>query len=131
LRKVKETKEAELFIEDDILFMRAKQDADFDLKATIELVGVRKEIRSTNKMKVLLDTRKMFQVSKESREYGAKKQVTALSSAMAILAGKSLAATLVGNFFIRFNKPDVPTKMFKKEANALKWLSSIKEVNEN
>jgi len=125
LRKVKETNEAELFIEDDILFMRAKQDADFDLEATIELVGVRKEIKSDKKMKVLLDTRKMFHISKESREYGAKKEVSGLSSAMAILAGKSLAAILVGNFFIRFNKPVTPTKIFKREEKALEWLATF------
>lgn len=126
MRKVKETSVAELFVEDDILFMRAKPDADFDLEATMELVGVRKEIQSGKKMKVLMDTRKMFQVTKDAREYGARKEVTELSSAMAILAGTSLAATLVGNFFIRFNKPKTPTKMFKKEENALKWLNSFR-----
>jgi len=131
LKKVKDTAIAELFVENDILFMRAKQDADFDLAATIELVSVRKELKSDKKMKVLMDTRNMFQVSKESREYGAKKEVSGLSSAMAILAGKSLTATLIGNFFIRYNKPAVPTKMFKKEENALKWLNSFNEINKN
>jgi len=131
LKKVKDTAIAELFVENDILFMRAKQDADFDLAATIELVSVRKELKRDKKMKVLMDARNMFQVSKESREYGAKKEVSGLSSAMAILAGKSLTATLIGNFFIRYNKPAVPTKMFKKEENALKWLNSFNEINKN
>jgi len=131
LKKVKDTAIAELFVENDILFMRAKQDADFDLAATIELVSIRKELKRDKKMKVLMDTRNMFQVSKESREYGAKKEVSGLSSAMAILAGKSLTATLIGNFFIRYNKPAVPTKMFKKEENALKWLNSFNEINKN
>jgi len=131
LKKVKETKEAELFIEDDILIMRAKPDADFSLAASIELVEVRKEIQSGKKMKVLMDIRDMFQVSKESREYGARKEVSRLSSAMAILAGKSLTATMVGNFYIRFNKPAVPTKIFKKETNAIKWLNSFNEINKN
>ncbi|NQX98298.1 MAG: STAS/SEC14 domain-containing protein, partial [Flavobacteriales bacterium] len=63
--------------------------------------------------------------SKESREYGAKKEVSGLSSAMAILAGKSLAAILVGNFFIRFNKPVTPTKIFKREEKALEWLATF------
>ena len=64
----------------------------------------------------------------EARKYGAKKEVVDLSIALTILAGTSLPATIIGNFFIKFNRPSIPTKMFKKEENALKWLNSFREL---
>lgn len=121
-----ETSAALYYIEDDIVYMRGKPDADFTLDAAIEGVNARRKLQQGKKMLVLIDTRKVFQVSKETREYGASKEVSELSAAMAILAGSSLAATIIGNFFIKFNKPFSPTKMFKKEENAIKWLNSFK-----
>ncbi|MBL4593591.1 MAG: hypothetical protein JKX68_07230, partial [Flavobacteriales bacterium] len=53
-----------------------------------------------------------------------KKEVVDMSIAMAILAGTSLPATIIGNFFIKFNKPAVPTKLFKSEEKALAWLET-------
>ncbi len=119
-----ETATAKYYIENDILFLRVKKDADFTLEAAIEGVKVRKEIQKGKKFPVLLDTRQMFQVSKEANEYGASKEVSELSLAMAILTGNSMAARIIGNFFIKFNKPFIPTKLFKKEENAVKWLKN-------
>ncbi len=122
-----ETATAQYYIEDNILIMRAKQDADFTLEATKNGVEARVKLQRGEKFPVLIDTRLMFQVSEESRKYGATKEVTDLSVAMAILAGTSLATTLLGNFFINFNKPAVPTKMFKNEESAIEWLKSFKK----
>jgi hypothetical protein len=119
-----ETATAKYYIENDILFIRAKQDADFTLEAAIEGVEVRKKIQKGIRYPVLLDTRFMFQVAKEANEYGASKKVSELSSAMAILTGNSMAARIIVNFFIKFNKPFIPTKLFKKEENAIKWLKN-------
>ena len=77
-------------------------------------------------MLALIDTSKVFQVSREARDYGATKEVVGLCSAMALLTGTSLPATIIGNFFIKFNKPSVPTKLFKKERKALDWLETYR-----
>lgn len=121
-----ETDTASYYIEDDILFMRTKQDADFTLEAAIEGVDARKELQAGRKMLVVIDTSKVFQVSREAREYGAQKEVVNMSIAMAILPGTSLPATIIGNFFIKFNKPSVPTKLFKSEEKALEWLGTFR-----
>ncbi|HTF02478.1 MAG TPA: hypothetical protein VK826_00570 [Bacteroidia bacterium] len=34
----------------------------------------------------------------------------------------SLAIRLIGNFFVRFYKPNIPIKLFDNEADALNWL---------
>ncbi|MGB0887429.1 MAG: hypothetical protein ACPGSL_04850 [Vicingaceae bacterium] len=122
-----ETATAKFYIEDDIIYMRAKKDADFTLEATKEGVEVRRVLQKNKPMLCLIDTRSVFQVSKESSAYGASKEVSELSIAMAILTGSSLATILIGNFFIKFNKPLIPTKMFKQEEKAIQWLNSFKK----
>ncbi|MDB4533880.1 hypothetical protein N9242_03340 [Vicingaceae bacterium] len=121
-----ETSTAEYYIDADIFFIRAKQDADFTLEAVIEGVDVRKKMQQGKIFPVLMDTRLMFQSAKEANEYGASKDVSELSSAMAILVGTSMSARIIGNFFIKFNKPFVPTKLFNSEEKAIEWLNSFK-----
>jgi len=43
---------------------------------------------------------------------------------IAIIA-KSLATKIVSNFFIRFNKPYTPTKVFTNELDAINWIKSL------
>ena len=105
--------------------MRAKQDADFTLEVTIEGIEARKTLLGGRKFPVLIDMRLMSEVSEEARKYSATKETTELYLAMAILSGKSLPAKLIGNFFIKFNKPPIPTKLFKSEAKALTWLETF------
>lgn len=120
-----ETSTAFYYIEDNVLFMRGKKGADINLHEAIKGVEARKKLQQGEKMLVLIDTSKVFQSSKEARDYGAKKEVTDMSLAMAILAGNSLASIMIGNFFIKFNNPAIPTKLFKSETDALEWLKSF------
>ena len=121
-----ETSVAKLYLEDDIMIMRAKSFSTFNLEVTKEIVVLRKELQQGISMPMLVDTRLMFQGTNESREYGSTKEGMNLISALAILSGASLSARLTGNFFIQINKPQIPTKLFKKEKNAIKWLNTFK-----
>jgi len=121
-----ETSAASYHLENNILIMRAKPDANFTLEVTIERIEGRKKLQEGRKFPVLIDMRLMSEVSEEAREYSATEETTELYLAMAILTGKSLPAKMVGNFFIKFNKPAIPTKLFKKEDKALAWLETFR-----
>jgi hypothetical protein len=121
-----ETPSALYYINNNILFMRGKLDAEINLDEAIAGVEARKKLQQGKKMLVLIDTTDVYQTSKEARDYGAKKEVTDLSIAMAILAGNSLASIIIGNFFIKSNNPSIPTKLFKSETKALEWLKTFK-----
>ena len=121
-----ETSIAHFYIEDDIVFMRSKKDADITLKATIESVNARRKLQNGKKMLMLVDTRDIWQVSSESRAYSTKKRVEDLTIAMALLPGSNMTTILIANFFIKFNKPNIPTKLFKTEEKAIEWLNSFK-----
>jgi len=121
-----ETSIAYFYIENDILFMRSKKDADITLEANIESVDARKKLQNGKKMLVLIDTRNVWQVTNEARAYATTKEVEDLSIAMALLPGLNITTILIASFFIKFNKPSIPTKLFKSEDKAIEWLNSFK-----
>ena len=45
-------------------------------------------------------------------------------SALALLVGSPLSRA-IGNFFIGFNKPAVPTRLFSSEVDAIPWLGGF------
>jgi hypothetical protein len=74
---------------------------------------------------VLLDTSKGYASSRpEANEIFAGKEYAESRRAIAIIA-KSLASKIVSNFFIRFNKPVTPTKVFTNETEAIAWIKEL------
>jgi 3,4-dihydroxy-2-butanone 4-phosphate synthase len=70
---------------------------------------------------VLLDATGSFTISDEARALIASKEYSVQRKAAALVT-PGLVNRLVGNFFIQFNKPGSPTKLFNDEASALAWL---------
>jgi len=122
-----ETLIATLEIKDDILYLILKKDANVDLEGVVETVDARKVIQQGKPMLVLVDNRKVWQVTKEAQAYSYSKEVGELSLAMAILSGVSLPVMLISNFFMRFNKNHSPTRIFSDEDKAIEWLNQFKE----
>lgn len=121
-----ETATGQYFIEDGIVHVVFFEDADIDLEASMQGVAVRKELQQGRKMPVLVDTSKVWQVTKESRNYSAQEDVDGMNTAMGIVTGGSFVAITAANFFIKFNKPTVPTRIFKTQEKALKWLRNFR-----
>ncbi len=68
-------------------------------------------------------------IDKKSRDYLASEEAIFNLKACAIVSGSQYSAYLA-NFFMKISikKPKVPTKIFNKKVDALKWLSSFKEL---
>ncbi len=113
-------------LEEDLLFMTIKNDADITLDAAIEGVSARKKLQGNKKILLLVDMRNVGQVHRDARAYAAKKEIEGMNKAMGLLVGKSLPATIIGNFYIKFNKPNVPTKLFRSKEKALSWLETYR-----
>jgi hypothetical protein len=120
-----ETSIAAHFIENEILHIIFNHDADIELDDMLESKEARIKLQKGNSMKTFVDIRGIYRISKEAKAAAAEKENSEFSIAMAILT-ESLATKLIANFFIQFNKPYSPTKMFKKKENAIKWLNSFK-----
>lgn len=65
-------------------------------------------------------------LSQEAREYASTKEAYGAAIAKSIVA-KSLPTRLMGNFFIRYNNPPAPTRLFKNEEEAVAWLNEMRD----
>lgn len=71
---------------------------------------------------------KFIQTTPEARAYAACEESNRYTIADAFVV-KSDALKIVGNFYLRFNKPVRPTKIFTDEFLAVEWLYSILNKN--
>lgn len=60
-------------------------------------------------------------ISSEARKYGSNPEIQNKLIAQAVLVN-SLATRIAGNFYIRFNKPPKPTRIFTNAEDAMSWL---------
>ncbi|MCD6017782.1 MAG: hypothetical protein K0S53_903 [Bacteroidetes bacterium] len=60
----------------------------------------------------------------ETRAFWATKESCPYSSADAYVTS-NMGHAMIGNFYLKFNKPGRPTKMFKTKEQAIKWLRTF------
>lgn len=123
-----ETSIAFLEIKEGVMHIILKQDADLDVEHIDEMIDQRRIMQNGEPLLVLADIRKLWLASKKARERAAQKDMTDLNVAMAIVTG-SLTSRMLANFFIKFNRPSSPTRMFSSTEEALVWLSEKHVMN--
>ncbi|MDF1673682.1 MAG: hypothetical protein P1U41_09260 [Vicingaceae bacterium] len=112
------------YIDNDVLHIVFKEGADVDVKEILESKQARLDLQNGKPMKILVDSRGLFHISKEARDIAAEDQHAKMSVAMALVSS-SLGTRMISNFFIKFNKPNVPTKNFTSMDKALLWLNEF------
>lgn len=93
------------------------EDTKVDFWIAADMVGQRR-------IAVMVDSRDYTHFTEEVREFYASKEAAERIVAMAIIVS-SLPTRLIGNFFIRFNKPLYPTHLFNSEQEATRWLKAF------
>lgn len=63
-------------------------------------------------------------VTPEARKFGASEEISSKRFGLAFVTNK-VSEKLIVNFFIKFNKPPTPTKLFSKETEAMLWLNEL------
>jgi hypothetical protein len=95
-----------------------------DLEAAMKCVELRTEfIKNDVEYPFCIDARKLKTVTKDARDYFASEKSVQGSKAAAIVFD-SIFSRMVANFFLHFNKPKVPIKLFNKMEDAITWLKS-------
>lgn len=79
------------------------------------------ELTEGRRMPVLVDLRGVRSQSAEARAYLAGPEATRVSAAVALLVASPLSRA-IGNFYLGFNRPEVPTRLFTNELEAERWL---------
>lgn len=95
-----------------------------------ENVEVTSKLTGGKKMPVLVDLRKLRAQSTDARAYLAGAEATRVTKAVALLIGSPLSR-MIGNFYLGYNRPQVPTRLFTVEAEAEAWLMTFVERHDD
>ncbi len=89
-----------------------------------EMVKATGEIGNNKKFPILISSGKYGMADVDAREYAASPDGNKYTIAGALVV-KSLAQKLLGNAYIKVNKPTTPTALFNDEEKAIEWLKTF------
>ena len=101
--------------------------AEVTLADARENIAVTSRLTGGHRAPILVDLRQVRSQSAEARAYLAGPEATRVSLAVALIVGSPLSVA-IGNFFLGFNRPAVPTRLFRDESAALQWLQTATEA---
>lgn len=114
----------EFWIKDGILFAKYHAGVYIDLNAAKNILAERLAYCQGKSFPSLVDSTQVKYWTREARAFMATPENNQLFKAMAILVN-SRTAEVIFNYYLYFNKPSIPTKSFRVEAEALKWLQQF------
>lgn len=109
---------------DGIVEINCANDFEYDVVAIKQNLDYIKNIAGDKKVLVLSMSKAYTTVSKEARDYIGLGPHRDFIKAEAFVI-HTLGQLLLGNLFMRINKPIVPAKLFKTKAAAEIWLKSF------
>lgn len=107
--------------EDDVLIATYKKGRRITLEVARDIVRERLAFTEGRAVKVLLIDRGVSSFDKAARDYLASPEGSNLITAAAILC-ESSATAVIGNFFVKVNKPPIPVRLFTNRERAMGWL---------
>jgi len=112
-----------------LLRMKILEGAEIELENAIENYEAAQLLVGNTKHLLLVDGSANVYISKEAKAYSAKLKPNS-PIAMAVIVTTS-ANRIVGNLYINFNKPVVPTRLFSAEERAIEWLKDFLYLTES
>lgn len=112
------------FINENILRVELKDGVEIDRKDSEAIFETRRKVMGDRDYYVLLVHGKHSSVTNDTRKMAAEPQFALYRKAFAIVVN-SLAQRLIGNFYIKFDMPPSPTRLFTDEQKAIQWIKSV------
>lgn len=109
--------------QDGFAELLVKNNAVFDTKDLIDSKSFATGYLPGRKIYFLMEAEGELYPTKEARELAASAEHSTHHGAIAICSNK-LAYKLLGNLYIRINKPKAPTRFFSVREEAASWLRS-------
>jgi hypothetical protein len=122
-----ENKYCQLWIENGILFFVYKKGLELTLEDAITIVKDRLDFQKGKAYPVFCDFRGVLTGSKAARDYLAN-EGSELISTVALLISSPVMRVVV-NFYLKIDKPKVPTVAFTEKDKALDYLNKYVEQN--
>lgn len=125
MKKQAENKYAVVTLHDDVLTVVMKPNIDLGIPEMAELLEFSANFQGYQKRYTIIDTRSNYNSTPEVRDFYAKSEYNKYRLADAFIVN-SLAMRLLINFYIKINKPSIPSKMFNTPEAAVAWIDSLK-----
>ena len=122
--KTFENNDLRFWIEEGIIFVEF-----LTSKVTLDIVKMSVRERLTRaedkEYPIFFDSRNITYFEKDARRYSSSEEGLKNLKAGAFLID-SKAHEIIGNFFLAFNKPKIPTKLFTNKEKAIEWLKQYR-----
>lgn len=116
---------AVFWIEEEILFFEYKSNIIIDLAAAQQIVADRLRIQNGKAYPILCDIRGIIDSDKAARDYLAQHGSVLTKAVGIIFTDQKSLSLLMITFYLRVNKPQVPTKVFTDKTTALEFLKTF------
>ncbi|MCA6363975.1 MAG: STAS/SEC14 domain-containing protein [Bacteroidetes bacterium] len=108
--------------EDGISWAVLAENALIEVEDAIQLTELaRQTYKPEQPFLLILDARQITGMSNEARNYGVNNSFSSMLKAMAIVVD-SPATRILANFYMKFNRPRIPTRIFSDTETARAWL---------
>jgi len=118
-----ETKAFITWLEDDVVHTKAKPGKHISLEEARANTDAVNTFYLGEKLALLVDLTELHSIDKAARDHFSMRGRKTNVGILAILT-KTEINRFVGNFYILFSRPVVPTKLFTDEASAIEWLKA-------
>ena len=109
---------------DGIVYVYLKENCEINLETQAQMFNAFHRICEGKMRQFLFEGDPGVTVTKEARDNALLIEESSPMKATAVIA-RNTAHTLLGNFYLKFNKPKRPYKVFKSRAEGLKWLEQF------
>jgi len=110
---------------DGIVQINSQEDVLFGLQESLLVHSKVNELNENKPMLILHVPGKHTNIDDETRKFLSSEKGVKNRLAFAFVL-QSLGQKLVANFFLKVNKPKIPTRFFTSQHEAEKWLLSVK-----
>lgn len=108
----------------DIIYVLFKDNCTLDIDLQMQLLEQYNKIAENKLMPFIFMAAENVSITKEARDNAVKLEDISMIGSSAVIV-TSLAYKLIANFYLKFNKPKRPFKVFSNEEEAIKWLRTI------
>lgn len=122
-----ELKQGKLHMHSDGILQIDSAELTFTIADIDEIIEQKQKLQPGKKSILLVIPHPFANIEKEAREYMASSACEQHFKAKAFVL-RSLSQRILANFYIKINRPSVPTRFFSNKVEAISWLKSFTSV---
>jgi len=107
-------------LSNDVVVVELDDYVSIDVDDVIQIVNKQGELTENKKHPVVSIPSEFTSITKEARHFMSGKEAAKYTSADAFVI-RSLAHKILADFYLRFQNPVVPTKVFRTKEEAIEW----------